>query len=378
LLIEQPSWDWSRHLLSRTKMPAFLEKRPLEEVEIHSSKKAKLTEVQTKVNKVVAALSNDDFQVDGSTVNRQMLLALAPCILATPREGRHHHQEEFAGVLKEVFLAEGARLQEHVHRIQPQIDGAGADMATRKAAVEAADSDLQANATDLKGKLSLLAARVGVTQTAKETFNHIVSELAYLEEIKEIHVLEQQDVAAKVESFATFIDGSLHEADASKDQLKALGSFFRKLKVDSSLVAALPDALGHKPEERSQFDLLTVSALDKELTSKVDKCATLLQETIAAIVEKTAAKDAAEAALADALERQTAGAEAILQSKDEQKKLTAILAEKNKIVLDGQFEFSAVEAEYLQKTSELKLHVDVQDVLTELLAGQGTVETVQA
>merc|ERR1719198_2931624 len=140
--------------------------------------------------------------------------------------------------------------------------------------------------------MEALAADVGVARTAKSTLEETVSELTTLQEMKEIHVSEQQDVATKAETFALFKDGQ-----SSTKAPKELVPFFRKLKVDSSLLAALPTALARAPEERSPFDTLTVTELEKKLTSKIEECGTKVKETEALVAEKAAVKETHETAL---------------------------------------------------------------------------------
>jgi len=348
-------------------MPAF--QKRIASNSPHSPKKAKLSPVQTKVQEVVAAMGNDNFQVAGSDLNRQMLLTLAPCILETPRDARQPKQEELCGILREVFDTEGARLKGKVTETQGEIDGAGADMTGRNAAVESADSDVQKKNAELKQKMSVLAADVGVARNAKSTLDETVSELTDIQESKDSHVAEQQDVASKAESFAVLKSGNF-EGQAPKDQIKALGAFFKKLKVDASLVAALPMALGRRPEERSQFDALTNDELEKNLTSKVEECARILAEKEALLAEKTAVKETQEAALTAALAKQRAGAEALLQTRAEHKELAAVLADKKQHVKTGQIEYKGVEAEHFQRTKEVDFHAEVSSKLIELLERQ--------
>eukprot|EP00746_Dinoflagellata_sp_MGD_P160622 gnl/MRDRNA2_/MRDRNA2_87470_c0_seq1.p1 gnl/MRDRNA2_/MRDRNA2_87470_c0~~gnl/MRDRNA2_/MRDRNA2_87470_c0_seq1.p1 ORF type:complete len:389 (-),score=142.41 gnl/MRDRNA2_/MRDRNA2_87470_c0_seq1:268-1341(-) len=336
---------------------------------VPSPKKAKLSPVQKEVGEVLAALGSDDFQVAGSKQNQEMLLALAPCILETPSDKRHPMQVELGEILKEVFATEASRLKEKVQVTQTEMDGATADMASRKAAVEAAAADVERKDAELKAKMATLAADVGVARTAKSTLEETVSEVSSLQEMKELHVSEQQDVAAKAESFTLLKDGQ-----ATTKAPKELVPFFRKLKVDSSLVAALPTALARGPQERSPFDALTVTELEKKLTSKVEECDTKVKETETQVAQKAAVKETHESALTAALTKQRAGAEALLQARGEHKDLTAVLAEKKTQVMDGQTAYKALEAELLSRTSEVEFHEKVQGKLTELLERQSPAE----
>jgi hypothetical protein len=344
------------------KMPAF-QKRVASGSPVRSPKKAKLTPVQTKVGEVVSALGSDEFRVAGSIKNREMLLALAPTILETPRDVRHPMQGELGEILKEVFLAEGTRLKEKVQETEKAIDSATADVTSHKAAVEAANADVEGKNAELKEKMAVLAADVGVSRTAKSTFEATTSELSDLQEVKELQLSEQQDTAAKAENFASLKATSQPNLKAPKE----LVPFFRKLKVDSSLLAALPTALARGPEERTPFDDLTVTELEKKLTTKVEECDAKVKETDTLVAEKTAMKETHETALNAALAKQRAGAEALLQARAEHKDLSAILAEKKTQALDGQMALKAVEAELSQRASEVELHHEVEGKLTELL-----------
>lgn len=350
-----------------------LQKRIAENAEFPEPKKAKLTVVQTKVGEVVAALESDNFQVPGPNSNRQMLLALTPCILETPRDSRHPKQEELGEMLKDVFHAEGARLNTKVQETQAEFDGAAADMAARTAAVDVANNDVEKKKSNLKEKMSALAADVDVVQSAKSNLEDSASELAILNETKELHASEQQDVAAKAENF-TLLKNGTWEGEAPKDKIKELVSFFRKLKVDASLVAALPMALGRKPEDRSQFDALTVTELETKLTTKVEECASKLRDTETLLAEKAAKKETQDSALAVAVQKQREGAEALLQTRAEHKELASVLVEKNQNVIDGQTEHKALEAELFERKHAVDLHQVIQSKLTELLERESAVD----
>jgi hypothetical protein len=357
-------------------MPVLQQKRTAENAIASAPKKAKLTEVQTKVEEVVTALGSDDFHVAGPNSNRQMLIALASCILETAQDCRHPKQEELAEFFKEVFVAEDARLNGKAQETQAEVDGADAEMTTRKSAVDIANKDVENKASELKERMRTLAADVGVAQSAKSDLDEITSEITLLKEMQEIHVSEQQDVAAKAEIFATFKDGTW-EGDAPKDKIKELCSFFRKLKVDSSLVAAMPMALGRKPDERSQFDVLTVTELDSKLTMKQEECASKVKESEVSLEEKAAIKETRESALATAQQKQRAGAEALLQTRAEHKEFISVLAEKNQKVIDGQFENKAMEAELFQRSHAVEVHQKIRSTLTELLERQTPAEVVE-
>lgn len=350
-------------------MPAILEKR-ISDSSVPSPKKAKLSTIQTKIQEVVASLSSDDFQMAGSNSNRQMLLALAPCILETPRDSRHPNQEELGGFLKQVFLTEDARLKETVQETQAKIDASGAEMASHKAAVDVATADVEKKHAELKAKMSVLAADVGKARAAKEALDTTLSDLKSQQELKELYEEEQQDVAAKVESFASFKDGTWEGDEAPKDQIKVLGSLFKKLKADASLVAAVPMALGRKPDERSEFDSMTVTELEKKLTTKVEELASKLKEIETALSSQAAEKEVNESTLTAAQKKQREGAEAILQTRHEHKDLTVVLGKKSDQVVEGQIEHKALEAEHLQSKSAVEIHDGVQGKFIELLERQ--------
>lgn len=265
---------------------------------------------------------------------------------------------------------EGQRLKQKVQETQAEIEGAAADMTARKAAVQASTVDVEGKSVELKEKMAVLAADVRVAQAAKCSFDETVSELTTLEETKELQVSKQQDVATKAASFALLKDGQW-EGDAPKDKIKDLASFFKKLKADLSLVTALPIALARKPEERSQFDALTVAELEKKLTGKVEECETQVKDAQALVAQKAGVKEIQDAALTAALTKQRAGAEALLQARAEHKDLRAVLTEKNAQVTDGQTACKSLEAELFQRTSELECHQEIQRKLIELLERQG-------
>jgi len=352
-------------------MPAF-QKRTMNNTELpEPSKKAKVAAedpVLTKISTIVAAIQDANFVVPGTDTNREMLVAIASSVLATPIDARHEQQQSMCDVFKDLFTNEESRLTDRITEAQAKVTEATNALATCKATAATAETALKEKTNELKAKQVEVAEDVQATRNAESTFKELMSELADLEQIKEIDV-EAQEAATnmKSEHFIVLHEGSWEGDITPKDHVKALQSFFRKLHVDASLVAALPRALGCKSTERSEFDSLVVSELEKKLESRLAELAEKIQGNDAAIAAKQAEKDGAESALADAKSKQRLSAEAMLALKAEQKQRATEQSEKQQVVVKQEYEVRGVEADHNEKKVDLKAHQSTLSVLTEVL-----------
>jgi chromosome segregation ATPase len=334
------------------------------------AKKAKVVAedpVLAKVQAIMTAVQNVDFQIPGTPANREMLIAMAPAVLATASDVRHAHQHTVAETYKELFVNEEARLTQQVAEVEAKVTEAKGELATRQAAVTSAESALTQKNEELKDKQSEVAAKVHVTKDAESAFNSATSELTSLESLKESDAEEHQNITnLKTNSFLLLKEGSWEGDNVPKEHIKALQSFFRK-KVDASMLAALPLALGRKPTDRSEFDNLAVSELEKALEATLQEMAQKMESNEAAVVSKKAEKDAAEAALGSAKVEQRTSTEDLLALKAQQKQLMADLSEKKKAVIEEEFMVKAVDADHSERKVGLEAHQGILSELTELL-----------
>lgn len=325
---------------------------------------------QEKVGRITTVLQDNDFEVPGPCSNRQMLIAIAPSVLSTPRDKRDVHMESMVQSFKEVFASEEARLQSKVAEAEATVAAASTELASRKAETESAASELEAKATELKGKLTSLAEDVQATQNSEAALSAVQTELSELEDTKTLLTEEQEVAHARMESFQVLKEGKFEESGTPKEEhntLKTIAMFLKKIKADVSLVAAVPVALGRKPAERSEFDIIAVTEMQKKLEEKLHDIAAQVHENAAAIVEKTASKERAETALSEARAKQREHAETLLAVKAEQNQLTHNLSMKKQAVVEQEFVLKGLDAEHKEKTIFLTAHQDTQSVLVELM-----------
>merc|ERR1712118_27903 len=167
--------------------------------------------------------------------------------------------------------------------------------------------------------------------------------------------------------FLVLQEGSWEGDVVPKDHVKALTSFFKKIKVDVSMVAALPVALGRKPAERSEFDSLVASELEQKLEAHLQKLAQTIENNVAANGEKNTAKDAIDEAFTAAKTQQKKEVEALLELRAEQKQLSSELSEKQQAVIEQEFAMKAVDGEFQEEKVALESHQRIVSDLTELL-----------
>jgi len=206
-----------------------------------------------------------------------------------------------------------------------------------------------------------------VTNDAKGAVEDNTFQFSILEDEKSAHAQQQDVIKARMESFQMLKEGNGEENNDPKDHIKNLVSFFRKIKADTSLLAALPLALGRKKDERSAFDALAVNQLEKMLEEKLCEIAAQIVTNDSAIAEKAALKGTAEAAFSSALKKQRLAAEDLLEVRAERKQLTADLQQKQEAVVEQEFEVKALSSEHKERMVFLKAHQDFQNTLVELL-----------
>jgi hypothetical protein len=351
-------------------MPA-IQKRMMNNTAFPEAKKAKVVvedPVLAKVQTIMTAVQNVDFQIPGTQANREMLIAMAPAVLATPCDVRHTHQQTVAETYKELFLNEETRLTQGVAEVEQKATEAKGELSLRQATVTSAESALNAKTEELKGKQAEVAGKVQVTKGAESAFNNATSELIHLESVKESDVEEHQTIVnLKTDRFLFLKEGSWEGDNVPKEHVKALQSFFKKIRVDSSMLAALPLALGRKPIDRTEFDNLAVSELERHLEATLQEMAQKMESNEAAVVSKKAEKDASESASGTAKAEQRSSTEALLALKVQQKQLTSELSDKKKAVIEQEFVVQAIDADHGERKVGLEAHQRILSELTELL-----------
>jgi hypothetical protein len=352
--------------------------------ELKKSRKAEVEEslvldpVQTKVASITTALQDEALQVPGPKSCREMLIAMAPSILATPRDQRHEQMESVVQSFSEIFAEEETRHQSKIAESEMKVAEASSELASRNAEAVSASSELQVKVDELKDKQAALAAIVGVTQNAEATLKDLRFELSHLEETKTDLAQEQEAAQSIMETFNMFKD-STQEIQFPKEEhnlLKTIGTFLKKSKADVSLVAAVPMALGRKGTERSEFDAMVVVEMEKKLDEKLHAIAAQVQSNTALIAEKTNSKATWETELMDSKGKQRAAAEAMLAVKAEQKQLVANLSTKKESVIEQEFEIKALEGQHDESLGGLRAHQQVQNTLIELIDRVAPVEPV--
>eukprot|EP00746_Dinoflagellata_sp_MGD_P160312 gnl/MRDRNA2_/MRDRNA2_86988_c0_seq1.p1 gnl/MRDRNA2_/MRDRNA2_86988_c0~~gnl/MRDRNA2_/MRDRNA2_86988_c0_seq1.p1 ORF type:complete len:388 (+),score=152.95 gnl/MRDRNA2_/MRDRNA2_86988_c0_seq1:77-1240(+) len=351
-------------------MPA-IQKRMMNNTAFPEAKKAKVAvedPVLAKVQNITDSVQNTDFQVPGTQANREMLIAMAAAVLATPCDARHAHQQTVAETYRELFLSEESRLTERVAEAKEKVTEATGEQATLKAAVTNAEAALNQKNEEIKEKQAEVAGKVQVTKDTESAFKNATSELVNLESVKESDAEEQQTTMhLKTDRFLILKEGSWEGDTVPKEHVKLLQAFFKKIHVDASMLAALPLALGRKPADRSEFDNLAVSELEKNLEATLQELAQRIANNEAAVAAKKAEKDAAESANGTAKADQRESTEGMLALKVEQKQLMADLSEKKKAVIEQEFTVQAAEADHGAKVVGLEAHQRILSELVELL-----------
>jgi len=311
-----------------------------------AKKVKKVDPVKEKVAAVVAAIEDGEYEVPGAWSVREMLSGAAPKVLGTLQDERHAYQETIFGMLAEVFQAEQSRREAVVAEVKVRMASVDVEPATKQAAKDHAEANVQAKKDEIQGKNEVLAGDASLVREEETKLREANDEKIAAAAENQIH-LDDKEKAEKVqnEHVAVLKEGSWDNNKAQRAHLTVLTPFFKKLKVDASMVTAMQSALGKKPDDRGAFDNMVVAQIDESLAKHFASLAEQLASTEATVAGRTATADAAEQTRAACLEKQQASAAAVSAAQAEKKELDGVLKEATKAVNDFAKSVSKLDAE---------------------------------
>jgi len=323
--------------------------------------------VQEKVDAVIAAMGDGDYEVPGPWSCREMLVAMAPSALRTLQDERHSYQETMFGMLAEVFETEETRREGCVAEVKVKLEASEAEQSTRQAAKDSADAEVQAKMEEIAGKKEVLAQDSAIVRSENAKLQEASEEKICAENDNQVHMTEKEKgLQMQNEHLEMLKDGQCENVRDQRSHLSALTPFFKKLSVDASLITAMPSALGKKPAERGSFDNMVVQQIEETLTKHLSSLDEKLASTEAVVAEKTATAEATSVTLEGCTEKQSASATTVSDAQQELKALKVALKEKMQDVEEQEHNLAKVNSEL--SVVEFQLHQvhEVKGFLTSL------------
>jgi len=207
---------------------------------------------------------------------RQMLLKGLPHAFGG---SRHEYQLEYAKLLSACLKQEQNYQQQTLEKCATEADGmkaafevCQADVGTATERVEAARAVVEEKASALSLKQQASKTEEGryvETQTMKEA---AVLEHQMLEELK----AEADSVANG--SLQMLINGGWEDDDACQDFVSGVLEYLKAMNCESPLLAAVPKALGSRPEARGMFDKITLDEVVRIMDAKVASATSMVEQ----------------------------------------------------------------------------------------------------
>mmetsp|Transcript_64887 Transcript_64887/g.145832 ORF Transcript_64887/g.145832 Transcript_64887/m.145832 type:complete len:371 (-) Transcript_64887:360-1472(-) len=251
---------------------------------------------------------------------RAMLEAAMPAALATAPADRHQLQATVVAWVEKVFAGVETKLKEAVAAAATEASSAEETQAQLTEKVSVAKAQAEAKAATVAEQESALSAAVGVVKDAKgkvaaaqKAQKASDAELAHASD-------DKQKLEAVVAEHLTYLKTEegfdSKQATAHMKQLKPIA---KQLKLDDSLLTALPSAAAQVPSKRGEFDRMVMGQLEAGIQGRVDELDGLIKngETIGA--ERAGAVATAQRELEEAEGAENRAKEAVAAAKAEQK-----------------------------------------------------------
>lgn len=258
----------------------------------------------------VAGLSDVIMKVDTIPEEaRKMLCASLTVALGTPAPQRHQFHLQFIAYAKEVIGSFENSLKEEVAKAQELERCAGAEEALRQERLEAAE-------TSFLAKSNAAAAISEALAKAKGTVNDLVSQHKQLESNR-VKKDRELDLAASRKDDLQQAHGILQKLKetgeaAQEPDIKVLLKKAKDLKLEPTMINALPSSFRKAKTARHSFDDIVTASFETEVQKSYDSIKELLETAESAKAERLKDIEAVAATLQEAKAQEEA-------SKNEQK-----------------------------------------------------------
>jgi len=365
-----------------------------DESKAKKAKVLKIDPVQEKINMICGALEDPDFQAPC----RSTLVAVASFALGAPKDERSKHQETMAGVLNEVFEEESTRLQGCITDAQASKADVDMEKQSRADTKESINTELEAKKEDVAAKEATLAEHESTLADAEVSREEALeAQSAADTALESLRAEKARILTAQHDSFEMLKDGAFELVKEQKRHIDVLKPLFKKLSVDASLHKVLPLALGMKPSDRGEFDLMVVQQLEETLAAHISSLEERLEVLSADLVEKSGAVEVTEAVIEYVTEKRDASSEALAAAKAEHVELDKKLCTAKRAVVayqvavieaNGDVDIARCNLERLQEVLEVLVQVrhrvgrdepaePEEEVVEEVVAEQASPEPME-
>eukprot|EP00929_Paragymnodinium_shiwhaense_P057442 TRINITY_DN2874_c0_g1_i1.p1 TRINITY_DN2874_c0_g1~~TRINITY_DN2874_c0_g1_i1.p1 ORF type:complete len:394 (+),score=147.03 TRINITY_DN2874_c0_g1_i1:71-1252(+) len=269
--------------------------------------------------------------IEASTLSdscKAMLLAFVPVCLDTPCDARDPLQAMAVSMLGQFFEARQAEftkaIEEESAKLVEVEAGAGdldakVSNAERQLA-EVGEASLEAKKKELAAASQAMVATKAAAADAKEAQRN--GDATYADALEEKTAVE----AILSENLPALRDSNW-EAIQAKVHIEAMMPVAKRLKLDASLLSAMPSSLIKEPNQRGPFDQMVIQQLEEVLNSKAVTLGQQIEAEGPAAQDRAAAVEAAQKAAEEAKVRQQQAASAVFEAQAVVKDLNAALDE---------------------------------------------------
>eukprot|EP00929_Paragymnodinium_shiwhaense_P081181 TRINITY_DN4241_c0_g1_i2.p1 TRINITY_DN4241_c0_g1~~TRINITY_DN4241_c0_g1_i2.p1 ORF type:complete len:377 (+),score=186.45 TRINITY_DN4241_c0_g1_i2:122-1252(+) len=243
-------------------------------------------------SKVIAAAIKDADLPSGVI---HLLTEAVPSCLTTFKDERHRYQESVVDMVGQAMGGLEEKLQKHVTDATKDLDSLDKDKleeavyeeARKRAVAKSTAAEKEADVLKAALKFRLKTDALKVKTQEQKADDH------------DYNVIDAKK--AKVEAAMKAVQAA-KEAAASKKEISSLESALKAVDIDTSLLGVLPNVISKDPKDRGEFDGVTLSNLDAELSKKLELVQAELQPLTPAKEKRAAEVAAAQADLDQAKE----------------------------------------------------------------------------
>lgn len=251
---------------------------------------------------------------------RAMLEAGAPACLVTPPGERHELQAKMVSWIETVFTGIEAKHQEAVRKANEEVEAATAKKTELEGKVAESKAAADAKVAVVTEKSDAVATAIGAVKEANAKLSAAQkaqksgdAELTHAGEAK-------KKLEAAIADHLTYLKAEEgFDSKQATAHMKKLNPIAKQLKLDESLLTALPSACAQVPSKRGEFDRMVMDQLEAGIQGRVDELDATLKSGESAAAERAAAVATAQREVEEAVEAEKNASSALASAKVEEK-----------------------------------------------------------
>lgn len=231
---------------------------------------------------------------------RAMLRHTVPLSICVPKDKRHHMQVEAVAITGEVIDGVAQKLhcivseeQSKIEEIVRKWDDLANSCAQASSALAPAQGDVDARKPDL-------AEKERSRQAAEKTLSEKQAEQRKGDQEVDGKTMERERIEACISDGFVAISAGTVDANDMKQCVDAVVFLAGELKLDDSLLEAMPSSLAKKPDARGPFDKMVLAQVEESFRNKIQELGVAIEALSPATQERAAAVSNAEETLQNA------------------------------------------------------------------------------